>query len=264
LANWLPKATPMDEVLSANGARLQASPIPDGGTPVATWLGWQQGFASLNLADCQGITIISPHPDDETLGLGATMAMLCAAGVDVQVVSVTDGGAAYPGLDDTERARLETTRRNEVRRSLSLLGAGEPVRLGMPDGELCRHEDRLTESITALLAGFPAGRWCAATWRGDGHRDHEAVGRAAAKAATDTGAVLVEYPVWMWHWAGPGDPAVPWQRARRIELTAEALKIKTLAAQCFPSQTRPTPYGDPVLPSAAMQRLLAVGEVVFV
>jgi len=254
----------MREELFANGARLQASPIADGGTPLDMWLGWQHSFVPLNLVACQGITIISPHPDDETLGLGATVAMLCAAGVDVQVVSVTDGGAACPGLDDAERARLETTRRNEVRRSLELLGAGEPVRLGMPDGELRRHEVSLTESITALLAGFPAGRWCAATWRGDGHPDHEAVGRAAAKAATDTGAVLVEYPVWMWHWARPGDPAVPWQRARRIELNADALESKMLAAQCFPSQTRPTPNGDPVLPPAVIQRLLAVGEVVFV
>jgi LmbE family N-acetylglucosaminyl deacetylase len=189
---------------------------------------------------------------------------LCAAGVDVQVVSVTDGGAAYPGLDGAERTRLETKRHNEVRRSLGLLGVGEPVRLGMPDGDLCRQEGRLAESITALLADFPAGRWCAATWRGDGHPDHEAVGRATAKAATDVGAVLVEYPVWMWHWARPGDPAVPWQRARRIELTADALETKTLAAQCFPSQTQPTPDGTTVLPPAVVQRLLAVGEVVFI
>ena len=45
------------------------------------------------------MTVIAPHPDDETLGLGATMATLCDAGVDVQVVSVSDGGAAYPGLE---------------------------------------------------------------------------------------------------------------------------------------------------------------------
>lgn len=115
-----------------------------------------------------------------------------------------------------------------------------------------------------MLGNYPAGRWCAATWRGDGHPDHEAVGRAAAAAAARTGAVLVEYPVWMWHWARPGDPAVPWSRARRISLTDRALESKSAAVQCFPSQTRPTQDGYTVLPPTVVARALAVGEVVFV
>jgi len=254
----------MAEAGARTGARLAASPIADGGTPVDIWTGWQHSFAPLNLGDCNGLTVIAPHPDDETLGLGATVAMLCAAGVDVQVVSVSDGGAAHPGVGAAGRAELESVRRAEVRRAVRRLGAGEPVRLGMPDGELARHERRLTEQIAALLADFPAGRWCAATWRGDGHPDHEAVGRAAAAAAAETGAVLVEYPVWMWHWARPDDPAVPWRRARRADLTDEALNLKRLAVQYFTSQTQPTPDGYTVLPPAVVSRLLAVGEVVFV
>jgi LmbE family N-acetylglucosaminyl deacetylase len=250
--------------MGENGARFQASPIADGGTPVEAWTGWQHGFAAANLADCHGITVIAPHPDDETLGLGATIAMLCAAGIDVQVVSVSDGGAAYSGLSAAGRAQLETVRRAELRRSLELLGVGEPIRLGMPDGELSRHEERLADRIAALLAQFSPGRWCAATWRGDGHPDHEAVGRSAAVAAAETGAVLVEYPVWMWHWARPDDPAVPWHRARRLHLTDDALKLKTLAAGCFTSQTQPTQHGAPILPPAVLGRLLAVGEVMFV
>lgn len=251
----------MDE--RPTSARFQASPIADGGTPVEVWTGWDHDFAPVNLGDCHGMTLIAPHPDDETLGLGATMAMLCGAGVDVQVVSVSDGGAAYPGCSDAGRAELESVRRAEVRRSLRLLGAGEPIRLGMPDGELSRHERRLTDRIAALLADFGAGRWCAAPWRGDDHPDHEAVGRAAAAAAARTGAVLVEYPVWMWHWARPDDPAVPWHRVRRVGLTDEALNMKRLAAQCFTSQTQPTQRGGPVLPPAVLDRLLTVGEVVF-
>jgi LmbE family N-acetylglucosaminyl deacetylase len=247
----------------ASGTRFQDSPIADGGTPVESWTDWDHSLAPVNLDDCQGMTVIAPHPDDETLGMGATVAMLCAMGVDVQVVSVSDGGAAYPGLSQAGRAELESMRRAEVRRSVRLLGAGEPIRLGMPDGDLAHHEHALTERIAALLAEFPPGRWCAATWRGDGHPDHEAVGRAAAAAAAETDAVLVEYPVWMWHWARPDDPAVPWHRARRVGLTDEALNMKRLAVQCFTSQTQPTQDADPVLPPAVLDRLLAVGEVVF-
>jgi LmbE family N-acetylglucosaminyl deacetylase len=254
----------MIENRSESGARFESSPVIDGGTPVETWTGWKRSFAPVDLGDCGGMTVVAPHPDDETFGMGATIAMLCAAGVDVQVVSVSDGGAAYSGLDAADRAKLESVRRAEVRRSVGLLGAGEPIRLRMPDGALSRHEHRLTDRIASLLGDFPAGRWCAATWRGDGHPDHEAVGRAAAAAAAQANAVLLEYPVWMWHWARPEDPAVPWSRARRLPLADEALKSKESAVECFSSQTRPSPDGQTVLPPAVVRRLLAVGEVVFV
>jgi LmbE family N-acetylglucosaminyl deacetylase len=255
---------PMPEMPLSTSARLQASPIADGGTDVERWTRWDRRFAALDLTDCPGLTVIAPHPDDETLGMGATVAMLRAAGVDVQLVSVTDGGAAYPGLDDCGRAALATVRCAEVRRAAEVLGAGDPIRLQLPDGAVAGHEQRLTEQVTELLNAFPAGRWCAATWRGDGHPDHEAVGRAAAAAAARSGAVFVEYPVWMWHWAQPDDPAVPWHRARRVFPTKAALHAKQAATRCFSSQIEPTPGAGPVLPPAVVHRLLAVGEVVFV
>jgi LmbE family N-acetylglucosaminyl deacetylase len=255
---------PMAEPRSKTAARLAESPIADGGTAVEEWTGWGHDFPCLSLDACPGLTVVAPHPDDETLGVGATIATLCAAGVDVQVVSVSDGEAAYPGLDRAGRAKLKALRWAEVRRSMRLLGARDPVRLEMPDGELAQCESELTDRIGSLLADLPTGGWCATTWRGDGHPDHEAVGRAAAAATAATGAALVEYPVWMWHWARPRDPAVPWERARRVRLTAQALETKNLAAQCFPTQTQSAPNGYPVLPPAVVQRLLTVGEVVFV
>lgn len=47
------------------------------------------------------IVIVSPHPDDETLGAGGFIASQRARGIDVSVVAVTDGENAYsnsPGL----------------------------------------------------------------------------------------------------------------------------------------------------------------------
>lgn len=251
-------------MLFSNSIRLQTCPIADGGTPIEVWTSWEDGFTSLDIADCPGLVIVSPHPDDETLGLGATTAMLIEAGVDVHLVSVSDGGAAYPGLSAERRTQLETVRRTEVRRAAKLLGAGEPIRLGMPDGELHQHERQMAEAIAAILARFPPGTWCAATWRSDGHPDHEATGRATATAAAQTGAVFVEYPVWMWHWARPGDPAVPWHRARRVTLTDRALRLKRLATRCFASQIVPMQGGASVLSPIVVERLLAVGELVFV
>jgi LmbE family N-acetylglucosaminyl deacetylase len=114
-----------------------------------------------------------------------------------------------------------------------------------------------------VLARFERGTWCAATWRGDGHPDHEAVGRAAAVAARNADAVFIEYPIWMWHWATPEDPAVPWDRGRRVPLTALAAATKAVAVQSFSSQMEPIDE-NPVLTPEVVHRLLAVGEVVFV
>jgi len=250
--------------MDSRAARFEASPVAEGGTSADAWTSWDDGLPALDLDRCPGLTIVAPHPDDETLGLGATIATLSAAGVDVQVVSVTDGEAAYPESTPEQRKRLKALRRREVRRSARILDVAEPISLEFPDGELDGREPEVASRLASLLGNYPAGRWCAATWRGDGHPDHEAVGRAAAAAAARTGAVLVEYPVWMWHWARPGDPAVPWSRARRISLTDRALEAKTAAVQCFPSQTRPTRDGYSVLPPTVVARALAVGEVVFV
>ena len=90
------------------------------------------------------------------------------------------------------------------------------------------------------------------------------MGRAAAVAAARAGAKLLEYPVWMWHWARPDDTAVPWHRMTRIAPDPAAVARKRLAARQFRSQlTRYDPDSDPVLPPVALQRLLAVGEVAF-
>ncbi|AFM15498.1 putative LmbE-like protein [Mycolicibacterium chubuense NBB4] len=254
----------MTTAQTGNAARLAARPVPGGGTPTRTWLDAGVHLTVLDLAECPELVLVGAHPDDETLGFGATAALLADAGVPVQTVSASDGGAAYPELTLLQRYRLERTRREELRRATAALGLHVPLSLGLPDGEIERHEERLADLLTEILATKPVGTWCAATWRGDGHPDHEAVGRAAATAVERTRAVLVEYPVWMWHWASPGDPAVPWGRAVTAPLTPAVMDRKHSAAQCFQSQyVAPFSGGDPVLPPAVLHRLLTVGEVMF-
>lgn len=251
---------------AGNCARFAAKPLTHGGTPAPLWLAalHSDPLPPLDFTGCARLIVVAPHPDDETLGLGGTCAQLVAAGVDVHVVSVSDGGDARAGATPLDRLRLETTRKHELRRAGDLLGVHAPVALGLPDGQLADQEDRLAELLAQILADGPAGTWCAATWRGDGHPDHEAVGRAAATACERTGVTLLEYPIWMWHWAGPADPAVPWERAHAVGLSGWAIDRKRRAARCYRSQFEPTAGAStPVLPTFVLQRLLAVGEVVF-
>lgn len=254
----------MTIVQMGNSARLAAAPLADGGTPTATWLDAGLDLPELDLGQCPEMVLVGAHPDDETLGLGATAALLAEAGIRVQIVSASDGGAAHPNQSLLQRFELERIRRSELRSAAGVLGLNAPICLGLPDGQIAEHEDRLADLLTEVLATKPVGTWCAATWRGDGHPDHEAVGRAAAVAAEHTGAVLMEYPVWMWHWALPGDAAVPWDRAYAAPLTRSAIELKSEAAQTFGSQfVSPAPGAAPVLPPFVLSRLLTVGEVLF-
>ena len=105
-----------------------------------------------------------------------------------------------------------------------------------------------------------------APWRGDRHPDHEAAGWAAATAAVRTGSVFAEYPVWMWHWAAPGDPAVPWDRARAHVVAGDAHDAKLRAVAAFTSQIAdlsPDPADRAVLPPQVLDRLTGRTEVFF-
>lgn len=247
-----------------NGPRFAAQPIDGGGTPAADWRAWGREFPALDLAECPALIVVAPHPDDETLGFGATAATLRARGVDVRVVSVSDGGGAVPGLSVLERTWLERDRRKELHRATEMLGLGDPICLGLPDGKLAACEDELTRLLVDLVTAGPMGTWVAATWRGDGHPDHEAVGRAAAAAVNGTGSVLLEYPVWMWHWARPDDPDVPWHRMSASPVDQGGIARKRRASTAFESQYSPYEQGmDAILPPFVIQRLFAVGEAVF-
>jgi LmbE family N-acetylglucosaminyl deacetylase len=208
-------------------------PIDAPGTSESAWRAWA-GLAALPAASVAGwgsAVIFAAHPDDEVLGAGGIIALLAAAGARLRIVAVTDGEASHPGRAAGARAELARQRATERTAALRALGAGatEVIRLGLPDADLGGREAELAALVPDLTAGFTA---CLAPWMFDLHGDHEAVGRAARRA---TGRMLF-YPIWMWHWARPGDPRVPWRRAERVLLPAGARDRKQAAIRCFASQ----------------------------
>ena len=106
--------------------RFGRRPLAGGGTPTRSWVGWRRRFPTLDLDTCPGVVLVGAHPDDETLGLGAMAASLCAPEVPVQVVAVSDGGAALPGRSASQRTCLKRMRRSELRRAARILGVSVP------------------------------------------------------------------------------------------------------------------------------------------
>lgn len=242
---------------------------PGAGTPEAEWAAWDalRRLPVLDPTACRRAVVLAPHPDDETLAAGGLIAVLLSQGGQVVLVAATDGEASHPGSTVTP-AGLRQLRARETDRALAALADGAPGgavlhRLRLPDGALATHEEALAAALVPLLG--PAD-WCIAPFDGDGHPDHDAGGRAAARACAATGARLLSYPLWAWHWSRPGDPRVPWERALRVPLPPDALRRKQEALTCYPSQTEPlgpAPEDAAVVPPSDLAHFLRPEEVVF-
>jgi LmbE family N-acetylglucosaminyl deacetylase len=235
--------------------------IAGSGTSESAWATWGElpGLPILGLADAGTPLVVAPHPDDEVLGVGGLIAVLGRA----DIIAVTNGEASHPRSRVHTPEALARIRVQETIAAVAALGLSEEsvMRLNQPDGAI--DESSLTAALTAALT---PRRWCLATWRGDGHPDHEAVGRAAAAACAATGARLLEYPIWMWHWARPADVRVPWPRARLVALPHVARDAKARAVSAFGSQITdlgPDPADAAILPPHILARFARPFEVLF-
>ncbi|MEJ3747163.1 PIG-L family deacetylase [Actinomycetes bacterium KLBMP 9797] len=143
--------------------------------------------------------VIAPHPDDETLGCGATIMHKVAAGSPVTILIVTDGSNSHRSahLPPAELARLRRAEMAEAARRLGV--AADQVRwAGLVDGTVAGNEERLVGVIAETLAAVRPQE-VYATCADEPHPDHAAVGRAARRAVRASGgAALYEYPVWLW------------------------------------------------------------------
>jgi LmbE family N-acetylglucosaminyl deacetylase len=142
------------------------------------------------------LLVLAPHPDDETLGCGATVIRTLLSGGDALVVCATDG-RSFPAVGDPKV--MGATRRGELAAATEVLGVNpEQVRiLDFPDGELSRHEDSLAASLATLVRSWqPTTVLVSAVC--DPHPDHAALGRAARRAMAGQAGALFEYMVWGW------------------------------------------------------------------
>ncbi|WP_148863567.1 PIG-L deacetylase family protein [Marinobacter fonticola] len=122
------------------------------------------------------IVVVSPHPDDESLGCGGLIARCASLAVPVTVLAMTDGEASHPG-DRAWRVELASIRKREQRNALKVLGLVRPdiVSLGLPDGGLHAIEGQMRERIVALIQDVVQSRMIRSVFVpavDDRHDDH--------------------------------------------------------------------------------------------
>ncbi len=180
------------------------------------------------------VVLLAPHPDDETLGCGGTIAALTRRGHRVHVVVITDGSRSHPNSATFPAATLAMTREAEVTEALHILTAGKgppPVFLrypdmAAPDGDAAA--EAATCRILPLIDGDVTALW--ATWEGDPHPDHGRTARIARGIGRHRPDLLRwSYPIWGRF--RPEDPETEPSRLVRVDVTEEIpLKRRALAA----------------------------------
>lgn len=184
------------------------------------------------------VLVIAPHPDDEILGCGGTMARLTKSGAEVVVAIVTRG--MPPQYSDEFVASL----RVETLKSHSLIGVSETRYLDLPAAALETVPATKLNGALAKLVQDVRPDTIFVPFIGDIHTDHQLTFLAAMVAARprDVHAprrIYAYETLSETNWYAPGiTPAfVP---NVFIDIS-ETLELKLDAFQCFESQVKQFP-----------------------
>src|SRR5947209_4013537 len=135
------------------------------------------------------ILIIGPHPDDQELGMGGTIAKLVKQGHRVHLVDMTNG-------EPTPLGSVET-RARESAAAARVLGVGRTL-VGLPNRQVV-HDIQSRHKLAAVIRAHKAD-WLFVPYPIDAHPDHVAVTRIAEDARFD--AKLTKTDI-------PGEPCYP-------------------------------------------------------
>jgi LmbE family N-acetylglucosaminyl deacetylase len=214
-------------------------------------LAWQamQAMRDLPLATLDDIlgpdcpVILSPHPDDETIGCGGLIAGAAARQRRPMVVFITDGSGSHPGSRRYPRQGLARLRQQEACNAASVLGLSHErlFFMGLRD-TAAPVTGAEFDAAVRMISEFVAR--CApcviiAPWVHDPHCDHVAAHAMATSVRRRTGVRHLSYPVWGWTLDGGCDlgPVTPtgWrldvrplQARKRLALAAHASQMTDL------------------------------------
>jgi LmbE family N-acetylglucosaminyl deacetylase len=196
------------------------------------------------------VLAIAPHPDDEALCCGGTLALLAQLRVPTAVLWVSNGAASHPDSKSYAAPKLANLREAEGKMALDKLGVGRKNSffLRLPDGAVPFPGDagfeRALDETRSILEDF-APRTLLLPWRRDAHRDHRASWQLLSRAAQGLEVQTFEYLVWALAQAEPQN----WpQNAEASAFAVDISKVlarKKAAIRAHASQTTRLVRDDP-------------------
>jgi N-acetylglucosamine malate deacetylase 1 len=217
------------------------------------------------------VLVFAPHPDDETLGCGGTVALLVRDGAAVDIAFLTDGAASHPNHPLHAPSDIAARRRTEAQAATGALGVDQRrIVLGnVPDGTLARLDESQRSSVLDSLGGIVARvspRAILLPCRSDGSSDHDAAFILVSRAVAQSGLRprILEFPIWsLWNPTLLLRPLLTCRRVWRVAI-GDVLGVKAKAIASYPSQTQPIPPdSSAVLPAAFVPMFLNRYEFLF-
>jgi LmbE family N-acetylglucosaminyl deacetylase len=207
------------------------------------------------------VLVVAPHPDDEVLGVGGTIARLGSEGREVYVLIVTRGDPAIFPDYSVEEGRREAIQADEilgVRKTIFLERFPAALLDTVPQSSLNSALHDVIRQVEPELLFIP--------FPGDLHRDHRLISEAALVAARPNGGVSV-YRIWAYealsetNWNAA--PLTPGFLPNTYVDISEFLETKLAAMRAYQSQLRPFPHERSVeaLEALATTRGAAAGLV---
>jgi LmbE family N-acetylglucosaminyl deacetylase len=192
------------------------------------------------------VIIFAPHPDDETLGCGGTIAKKLAEGYEVIIVVMTDGRflllKSFGIDDDPSPEQVKDIRRGEVLRATKILGVPEKnvIFLDFVDGTLKENEEAAEEKVTEILEKYMPSEVYFPFER-DAHPDHQAANRIVRRAVEKFDIKPMMYRYTIMHKAARFGPLIEFlasifKRDRIYVDVSEFLPLKKEAVKEFKSE----------------------------
>ncbi len=190
------------------------------------------------------IMVFAPHPDDDIIACGGSMAKHLRQGNQVQVVYLTSGEA---GSHKYSKEELAVIRKEEARRATASLGIKQISFLGMPDGYISYTRNNLLTLVNIIRSERPSLIYVPHAQ--EAVRDHyftwqlviEACNKAAGPWFQDCPAPpwstssILAYEVW-----------TPLQQPSYIEDITSFMNDKLTALRCHQSQLEMIQYDEAV------------------
>ncbi|MCY0907705.1 MAG: PIG-L family deacetylase [Sulfobacillus thermotolerans] len=142
-----------------------------------------------DLMAAKNLIVFSPHPDDNEVGAGGTIAKLIDRGCQVTYVIATSGQA---GSEDGQVSpdELAAIRKKEQQAALEILGGGRLIFLDYPDTQLKKYEEALGQDIIRVIRDIrPDFVMAPDPWLPyEAHPDHRTLGHQVS-----TGVIMAPF-----------------------------------------------------------------------
>lgn len=186
------------------------------------------------------ILVVGPHPDDQELGVGGSIALWARQGHRVTILDLTIGEPTPFGDPVTRAAEAEA-----ARAALSPPPPLSPVarvRLNLPNRQV-QHTIEARHAVAGVIRAVQA-EIVLCPWSEDAHPDHLAGTRIVEDARFDAKLTKVSmpgdegqppiYPRWLWYYFASHLRAVP--QPGFILDVSETFEAKIAAVRCYRSQ----------------------------